>query len=661
MVVYMYLIYASIGVGVLALLIVVCLALRIVRVNVDNKDMNRVSGYIKEATNAFIMRHYRTIIMFMVVPLIPLIFFNMYIALSFLVGALLSLLSAYISLRIAVEANVRTAYISTISPFRAFKLAFNGGAVVGLSIVSLSLIGVGLLYIILQNPVYIVGFGFGASLSALFTQLGGGIFTKAADIAADLVGKVEYRISEDDPRNPAVIADQVGDIVGDCAGRGSDLFESLSDDYVTAMILGSMFIGRFGINALAFPLLLGASSIIATLVGISLINFSSRGKPTFIFNLGLIVTAIFCISGSFIVSMLTLHDFNVFLSILSGLLASLAVGFVVQYYTGFGGGPVKRVAEASKRGAAINILTGFSYALQGPFLPILMVASAFLFSYIVTNGSIYGILGANLGTDLAIGFIMSGDAFGPICDNAAGIAEMTGFRVFNGGLDELDALGNTTKAYTKAFASSSGVFSTLVIFMTYSEIVDFWNINFRVMSPIFVAGLLIGASLSFIFSSMVIGATSKTALELVDLIRNYFKENPEVLEGKAKPDYARCVDVATNLSLKRMVIPGFIAMLPPILIGFTLGKYALGAMLLGGLSSSAILSPMFTFGGGLWDNSKKYIEKDFWMKGTPVHEAAVVGDTVGDPLKDVAGPSLNIFMKLMNMVALLIAPILLSL
>jgi len=641
----MYLIYASIGVGFLALLIVVCLALRIVRVNVDNQDMNRVSGYIKEATGAFIKRHYKTILIFMIAPLIPLILFNVYIALSFFAGALLSLLSAYISLRIAVEANVRTAYISMISPFRAFKLAFNGGAVVGLSTVSLSLIGIGLLYL----------------LSALFTQLGGGIFTKAADIAADLVGKVEHRISEDDPRNPAVIADQVGDVVGDCAGRGSDLFESLSDDYVTAMILGSMFMGRFGVNALAFPLLLGASSILATLVGLSLINFSSRGKPALIFNLGLIVTAVFCVSGSFIVSTLILHDFNVFLSILSGLLASLAVGFVVQYYTGFGSRPVRRVADASKRGAAINILTGFSYALQGSFLPILMVASAFLFSYIVTNGSIYGILGANLGTDLAIGFIMSGDAFGPICDNAAGIAEMTGFRVFNRGLDELDALGNTTKAYTKAFASSSGVFSTLVIFMTYSEIVNFWDINFRVMSPIFVAGLLIGASLSFIFSSMVIGATSKTALELVDIIRNYFKENPDVLEGRVKPDYARCVDAATSLSLKRMIIPGFIAMLPPILIGFALGKYALGAMLLGGLSSSAILSPMFTFGGGLWDNSKKYIEKDFWMKGTPTHEAAVIGDTVGDPLKDVAGPSLNIFMKLMNMVALLIAPILLSL
>ncbi|MEM3615218.1 MAG: sodium-translocating pyrophosphatase [Candidatus Methanomethylicia archaeon] len=656
----MLLMYAAIAIGFVAMLIAIYLSLKIIHEPVENFQMSLIAGYIKEAANAFIKRHYKTILFSITIPMSLLLFLDLKIALTFLFGASSSLLAAYIGLRIAVEANVRTAYLAISSPLKAFKLAFSGGAVVGLSIVSLSLISVGFLYLVLQNPNYIVGFGFGASLSALFAQLGGGIFTKAADIAADLVGKIEHRIPEDDPRNPAVIADQVGDIVGDCAGRGSDLFESISDDYITSMLLGSMLMSRFGVNIIIFPIILGAFGILSTLVGVLFIRFLSKGKPILIFNLGLLLTAVMCVIGAFISSIATVIDFRIFLSVVSGLISSLAVGLIVQYYTGFGGGPVKSVAESSKRGAAINILTGLSYALQSPFMPIIMVSASFLFSYMITGGSIYGLLGANLGTDLAAGIIMSGDAFGPICDNAAGIAEMAGVRAFNSGLDELDALGNTTKAYTKAFATVSGIFSTLLIFITYSEIVKLWELNFNVLNAIFLTGLLIGSTLPFLFSSMVIGATSKTALKLVDVVRDYLKGNPEIIKGNAKPDYAKCVDIAAKLSLKRMILPGFLAILSPILVGFILGKYALGAMLLGSLAVSASLSPMFTFGGGLWDNSKKYIEKDFWMKGTPTHEAAVICDTVGDPLKDVAGPSLNIFMKLINMTSLIIAPILAS-
>ncbi|MEM2184914.1 MAG: sodium-translocating pyrophosphatase [Candidatus Methanomethylicia archaeon] len=657
----MYLIYGSIALGLLAMIIVIYLTLNVIRENVDNIDMINIANYIKEAANAFIKRHYSAIFASILIITVLLMVFNVKLVLPFVIGASSSILAAYIGLRIAVEANVRTAYLAIKSPIKAFKLAFSGGSVVGLSIVSLSLISVGILYLILQDVNCLVGFGFGASLSALFTQLGGGIFTKAADISADLVGKVELGIPEDDPRNPAVIADQVGDIVGDCAGRGSDLFESISDDYVTALILCSFIANKFGVNALAFPILLGASGVLSSLIGIFFVRSYSGGSLNKVFNFGLIISSIFYIISSFVVPMLTFNDmsfaYEISLSIMSGLIVSLIVCFIVQYYTGFGSMPVRSVAESSKRGAALNILTGLSYALQSPFIPVIMVSSAFILSYIITNGSIYGILGANLGTDLAVGFIMSSDAFGPICDNAAGIAEMSGTKVFNGGLDELDALGNTMKAYTKAFASASGMFSTLVIFMTYSEIVGFWNIDSKLLSPIFVVGLLIGASLPFLFSSLTVGATSKTALELVDIIRKQFKENPDIIKGIAKPDYAKCVDVAMKLSLKRMMLPGIITILSPIIIGLVLGKYALGAMLLGGLSTSALLSPMFTFGGGLWDNSKKYIEKDFWMKGTPTHEAAVVGDTVGDPLKDVAGPSLNVFMKLINMIALILASI----
>jgi len=660
----MLLIYASMLIGLSTMLFVAYLALSIFREKVSNVDMLNVAGYIKEAANAFIKKHYSAIFTSIIFILIPLSLINLNLAITFIIGALSSLLAAYIGLRISVEANVRTAYLSMKSLNRAFKLAFSGGAIVGLSIVSLSLISVSVLYILLQDINCLVGFGFGASLSALFAQLGGGIFTKAADISADLVGKVELGIPEDDPRNPAVIADNVGDIVGDCAGRGSDIFESISDDYVTSLILCSLLAYKFGVNVLSFPMLLGALGILSSLIGIVFVLLYPRGNPSRVFNNGLMISTIFYILISIIVPMIIFNDQifarNISLSILCGLIVSLIVCFIAQYYTGFNSRPVRSVAEASKRGAALNILDGFSYALQSPFILVIMVSSAFILSYIITNGSIYGILGANLGTDLAVGFIMSSDAFGPICDNAAGIAEMSGVRVFNGGLDELDSIGNTMKAYTKAFASASGMFSTLVIFMTYSEIINFWNMNFKLISPIFVSGLLIGASLPFLFSSLTIRATSRTALELVDIIRKQFKENPDIIMGKAKPDYAKCVSAAMNLSLSRMIIPGVIAVSPPIIIGFIMGKYALGAMLLGSLSTSVLLSSMFTFGGGLWDNSKKYIEKDFWMKGTPTHEAAVVGDTVGDPLKDVAGPSLNVFMKLINMISLLMASIMFS-
>jgi len=423
-----------------------------------------------------------------------------------------------------------------------------------------------------------------------------------------------------------------------------------------------MMLGPLGMNALMFPLMLGASGILATLVGIFVITRLGKMKPIVSFNIGLFTTAIFCVLGAFLSSIALLKDVTIFYAVVSGLVASLAVGIAVQYYIGINGGPVRKIAESSERGAAINIITGLSYAFQSPFLPFLFVLTVILFSYFITNSSLYGIVAANIGTDLAIGIIMSSDTFGPIIDNAAGIAEMSGTKTHNGGaLDELDAMGNTTKAYTKAFAAASGTFSTVVIFATYSEIVKLYSVNLGLLSPIIIVGLLLGAALPFLFSSLAIGGTAKTAYQMVDEVRRQFRENPGIIEGKAKPDYARCVDIGTKNALKQMIAPGLLAIASPVVVGLLLGKYALGAMLLGGLSTSAILSPFFTFGGGIWDNAKKYIERNFWMKGTPTHAAAVIGDTIGDPLKDVAGPSLNIFMKLTNMTALLIAPILLLL
>jgi K(+)-stimulated pyrophosphate-energized sodium pump len=656
--------WLALAVGAFAMFVVAYLAWSINKAPAGSPQMREIAGYIEDGTRAFVRRQYRTIAIIVALLIVPLALFfrNATMVVSFLFGAFFSLLAAYIGLRIAVKTNVRTTHAATTSSAEAFTMAFSGGAVMGLSVVGLSLFGVSLLYLLHIDPAMIVGYGFGASLAALFAQLGGGIFTKAADIGADIVGKIEQSIPEDDPRNPAVIADLVGDNVGDCAGRGSDLFESISDDYITAMIIGTILLGSQGTNALLFPLMLGVSGIMATMVGVFVIKKLKKTKPVHTFNLGLFTTAVVAALGALVASWVLLNDMTIFFAVVSGLVASLAVGIVVQYYTGIDGKFVKGIAESAERGPAITIITGLSYAFQSPFLPILFVLSSIMFSYYITNGSIYGIVAANIGTDLAIGFIMSSDAFGPITDNAAGIAQMVGAKTHNGGaLEELDALGNTTKAYTKAFATASGTVSTVVIFATYGELVKLYNISLGLLSPIMIVGLLLGATLPFIFSSLAIGATGKTALQMVDEVRRQFKENPDIIEGKAKPDYARCVDIGTRNALKQMTAPGLLAVASPIVVGLLLGKYALGAMLLGGLTSSALLSPFFTFGGGMWDNAKKRIERDFWMKGTPTHAAAVIGDTVGDPLKDVAGPSLNIFMKLTNMTALLIAPILLTL
>ncbi len=651
----------ALAVGALAMLVVAYLAWTIDKEPSGTAQMVEIAGYIQEGAKAFLKRQFKTITLFVALLIVPLaVFFqDTRVLVAFVFGAFLSLLAAYIGMRVAVKANVRSANAARSSSARAFALAFRGGGVMGLSVTGLSLIGVSLLFWLYRDPSLIVGFGFGASLAALFAQLGGGIFTKAADIGADLVGKIEQRIPEDDPRNPAVIADLVGDNVGDCAGRGSDLFESISDDYITAMILGAILFGSLGISALTFPLMLGASGILATIGGIFFATRWRKMKPITSFNIGLLSTTLLCIVGAFLSSMLLLNDVTIFYAVISGLVASLAVGLAVQYYIGIDSRPVRKVAESSERGAAINIITGLSYALQSPFLPLLSILAAFLFSYYITNGSLFGVVAANIGTDLAVGIIMSSDAFGPISDNAAGIAQMSGTKTQNGeGLEELDALGNTTKAYAKAFATASGTVSTIVIFITYGEIVGLYSVNLGLLNPAIITGLLLGAAFPFLFSSLAIGATGKTAYLIVDEVRRQFRDNPEIIKGKAKPDYARCVDIGTKNALKQMIAPGLLAVASPIVVGLLLGKYALGAMLLGGLSMSALLSPFFTFGGGISDNAKKHIERSFWMRGTPTHAAAVTGDTVGDPLKDVAGPSLNIFMKLTNMTALLIASVL---
>ncbi len=658
----MDLILLAFSVGLLSLLVVAYLSHWILKQSDGPPEMREVASAIQIGANAFIKRQYTTIAIVTAIVAIPIGYFyrDPRVVATFLAGVAMSLSAAYVGMNIAVRANVRTTAAAQTSSSLAFKIAFRGGGVMGLLVTGLSLTGISLLTWLWGDPNAIIGFGFGASLAALFAQLGGGIFTKAADIGADLVGKIEQRIPEDDPRNPAVIADQVGDNVGDCAGRGSDLFESISDDYITAMLLGTTVMSLMGGLALIFPLLLGAVGIIATIVGV-FVTTALSGKPMRSFNLGLGTSSLLSIIGAYIVCTMVLGDIHVFYAVTAGLLASLAVGLTVQYYIGINSGPIKDVASSSQYGPAINIITGLGYALQSPFLPHIFVLATIVFALWVTGGSLYGLVGANIGTDLAIGMIMSSDAFGPISDNAAGIAEMSKAKVNNDALEELDAMGNTTKAITKAFASGSGTFSTLVIFMTYAELVGLTKASVGLTDPILIIGLLLGGAFPFLFSSFAIQATAKSAYKIMEEVRRQFAENPRIIKGEDKPDYATCVDIATKEALRQMVAPGLLAVVAPIAVGLLLGKFALGAMLLGGLGTSALLAPFFTFGGGIWDNAKKQIEREFWMKGTPTHEAAVVGDTVGDPLKDVAGPSLNIFMKLTNMTALILVPLLLLL
>ena len=646
------------------MIIVALLTLHIYRQDPGTPEMRKVARYIRNGAKTFLKRQYKTILLFVFILSVPLaiIFQSVEVIISFFSGSLISMAAAYIGMNVAVRANVRTARAAFTNPAKTFTLAFRGGSVMGLTVVGLNLFGISLLYLLhgYKDPNLLIGYGFGASLAALFAQLGGGIFTKAADIGADLVGKIEQNIPEDDIRNPAVIADQVGDNVGDCAGRGSDLFESISDDYVTAMIVGwSLFVGTARENALMFPFALGIIGVIATIIGIFMVRGWKNFKPITSFNIGLFSTSAVAIAGSYFASIWILNDVRMFYCALSGIIASIAVGLVVQYYIGMTGKPVKEMAEASKRGVAMNIITGISYGLQSPFVPYLAMIGATIFSYIITNGSIYGVVAANLGTDLAIGIVMAGDAFGPISDNAQGIEQMAGPSAYaDKTLDKLDSTGNTTKAYAKAFAIASGTVSTVVLFATYSQVVGLWSI---VLNQAFIFGILIGAVVPFLFSSFTVGATAKGAIEMVNEVRRQFKADPKILEGKSKPDYDKCIDISTKNALRKMVLPTFVTLASPILVGVVFGTAALGGMLLGGMCTAALMASFFSFGGALWDNTKKSIEDiGFWVKGTPMHTASVVGDTVGDPLKDVAGPSLNIFMKLTNMTALLIAPLLLT-
>jgi len=645
-------------VGTCTVLVVIYLTIYVQKEYGKAARMEQIAGYIRVGTRAYLTRQFKVISWFIAGSSVLIyLVLGLAAAVTFVAGAMLSLLAAFLGMNTVVKANVRTAEVARTSSAQAFRTAFMGGSVMGLCVTGLSLGGLYAFYLLFKSPAAIVGFGFGASLTALFAQVGGGIYTKAADIGADLVGKVEMDIPEDDPRNPAVIADLVGDNVGDCAGRGTDLFQSFSSDIITGMILGVAFVNKYGESGVIFPLLLQSIGVLGSIIGISFVRERKNWSFSASLNLGLYISAALSSIGSYFLSIWFLNDVTIFYSIMSGLIATLVALAVAHYYTGLRGTPIRKMAEASQRGAAINIITGMAYGLQSPLIPVIAVVGSVVLSYVVSGFSLYALAAANIGTDLLIGIIMASDTFGPIVDNAGGIAEMAGATEARETLGELDAVGNTMKASTKAYAMASGTLTAFVLFATFFEITQIKQID--VASPFGLGALFIGVALPFLVSSLALGSTAKTALLMVDEVRRQFKQNPGILEGTAEPDYARCVDVSARNALKEMAFPGIVAITAPVVTGFLFGHTELGALLIGITASAAILAPFFNNVGAAFDNAKKLIETGlFGGKGSDTYKAAVIGDTVGDPLKDVAGPSLLIFMKLVGMTALFIAPLL---
>lgn len=659
------LLLAPICAGLVALGVASCMSWYINRQPTGTDKMREIYAAIRAGSKAYLKRQYTTISI--IAAILAVIFYFAfdfrklpYTAAAFLLGAICSLVAGYLSMEVATRANVRTSAAAEKGVAQALKISFYGGLVMGLANVALSLIGVTSLYWLYGDPNMIIGFGFGASLSALFAQLGGGIYTKAADVGADLVGKVEAGIPEDDPRNPAVIADNVGDNVGDVAGRGADLFESCTGENIAAMIVGlALFAVTTNIYFLIFPLFARAVGIFATILGVPFVRGKEGVDPMISLRNGIIATVIFCTIGFYWLTMYAFNDLNLFLAGLSGIVASLFIVLITEYYTSRRYRPVQEIATASKTGPATNIITGLAVGLENTALPVVIICGAIgasfyfggLFGEAVPGvgqfmGGVYGTAIATMGMLAIAGMILGLDGFGPIVDNAAGIVEMSGGeKKIREEIDAFDAAGNTTKALTKGYAMASAGMAALLLFRAYLEVakVDVVDI---VQPSILIAGFL-GAMIPFLFSAFAIRAVGRTAFMMVEEVRRQFKTIPGIMEGTGKPDYGRCVDISTAAAQKEMIVPGLLPIITPIIVGFVLGPAAAGAFLMVATISGFIVAMWMNNGGAAWDNAKKFIEASA-LKGTDQHKAAVVGDTVGDPLKDTAGPSIHVLIKLLG-------------
>ena len=625
----------------------------------SSPNMAKVASYIKDGASAYLLRQFKTIsILILFLFLAIYLFFGWKEAICALAGIFTSLLSAFVGMSVCVRANLQTADSASESTTKSFRIAVLGGSVMGLCIIGFSLIVLSILFFVFKDPKILIGFGFGSSLSALFAQVGGGIFTKSADIGADLVGKIEEQIPEDDPRNAAVIADLVGDNVGDCAGRGADLFQTLSDDIITGTIIAATLIPKYGPKVIFLPILLQSVGVVSSVFGIlATKKWRKAVKQASSFEIGLTINVILALIGSFFLIRYLISDLMIWSAVILGIAITLVAAITTHYFAGVESTPVANIAKASKRGTALNIITGLAYGLKSPITSIAMIVGAIIFAFTSAGGIFLAIVAVNIGTDLMIAYIMAADSFGPIVDNAAGIAEMAKApQATIDHLSSLDSLGNTMKATTKAYGMSSGTVTAFVTFATFFSITNIKSINLT--DPRGIGFIFLGATLPYLIASLTIGSTAKGAQALVDEVRRQFKEIKGLVQGKALPDYALCVYIATKNALKEMVLPGLISFLTPVLIGFLFGAHALAGLLIGAVVSAALLGSFFNNTGTAWDNAKKLIETQKNLKNTLEHEAAVVGDTIGDPLKDVAGPSLLIFMKLIGMTSLLIAPLL---
>ena len=647
----------AILIGIAGIIYGLVLAKVVLSYKVTDKNMLRISSAIYKGAMAFLKREYTTIaVITAILAVVFGIFINIETTVTFIVGAVFSALAGFIGMSISTRANVRVASIAKQGVGKALRLSFQGGAVTGMSVAGLALLGVSGFYYIFRDPALIIGFGFGGCLISLFARIGGGIYTKAADVGADLIGKIEKGIPEDDPRNPAVIADNVGDNVGDCAGMGADLFETYAVTAIGAMLLG-VALGKNDIYVI-YPMILGAIGIIGSILG----SFFVRGKDNIMQTLykGVFASAIFSLIGFYFVTITYLKlDISLFLTTVVGIIIAILMFFITEYYTAKPHRPVRSIAHASQSGAAVNIITGLSVGMESTLMPVLVICAGILLSHSLAG--LYGIAIAAMSMVSLTAIVVALDSYGPITDNAGGIAEMAHLPdEIRKTTDALDSVGNTTKAVTKAFAIGSAALASLTLFAAYvDEIARFvpgQEIIFSLSDEKVLVGLFLGALIPFLFSSLCMRAVGNAAFSIVEEVRRQFKEIKGIMEGKTEPDYARCVDIVTKASLKQLMLPGIIAVVSPLIVGFILGKIALGGMLIGSILSGFLLALMLATGGGAWDNAKKYIEDgNLGGKGSPAHAAAVVGDTVGDPSKDTAGPAINPLIKVMNTLAIIFA------
>lgn len=659
-------------VGVLALLFALYKASGINKALPGNDRMQEIASYIHEGSMAFLARQYKSVGIFAIVMFFILGFaINWPTASAFAIGAFFSALAGYFGMTVATKANVRTANAAMTSGMnKALDIAFSGGSVMGMTVVGLGLVGTGVFWMIFKEATIVTGFSLGASSIALFARVGGGIYTKAADVGADLVGKVESGIPEDDPRNPAVIADNVGDNVGDVAGMGADLFESYVGSIVSAITLGVLaYTNRAGFDGsegVLFAMLISAVGIIASIIGTMFVRGKEGSNPQKALNMGTYASSLIVMVAAFFLSNSILKSLLPFWAIVFGSVVGLVIAKITEVYTSDEYKYVKEIADQSETGAATTIISGLSVGMRSTAYPIIVLAIGIIGAYTIAgytpNGinyadGLFGIALAAVGMLSTTGMTVAVDAYGPISDNAGGIAEMCELpHEVREITDKLDSVGNTTAAIGKGFAIGSAALTSLALFASYTMVTGIKTISLT--EPTVMAGVFIGGMLPFLFSAITMSAVGKAAFEMIEEVRRQFREMPGIMEGKQKPDYKRCVDISTQAALKEMVVPGLLAVAVPLIVGFLLGKEALGGLQAGALVTGVLMAIFMSNAGGAWDNAKKYIEGGaHGGKGSVAHKAAVVGDTVGDPFKDTSGPSINILIKLITVVSLVFGPL----